>query len=116
LKRKKKQFPFRRIRTLEPKALPNGPEFINQLDADLILWWIALSAWILVPIYLLVSTYRKGQRTLWWQVALGTIAFPVWIFAIGGKPVISLSWYVSHLFVGSIVQMFVTVVFGLKKP
>ena len=85
-------------------------------DLDTTLWIVALVTWILVPIYLYFATKTGGQKPLFWQIILGTIAFPVWVFAIGGHPVTSLKWYAEHEFVGSLVLMFVTVVFGLIKP
>lgn len=89
---------------------------VTQEDGVGSLWVIALSSWILVPIYLYLTTKRKGERTLWWQVCLGTIAFPVWVFAVGGEPVTSLHWYAQHLYLGSVALMFVTVIFGLIEP
>lgn len=88
----------------------------NAPDLDKTLWIIALVTWVLVPIYLFVVTSRGGQKPLFWQITLATIAFPVWVFSIGGHPVLSLPWYASHEFVGSLVLMFVTVIFGLKQP
>ena len=85
-------------------------------DLNTTLWIIALVTWILVPIYLYVVTSRGGQKPLFWQITLGTIAFPVWVFSIGGHHVTSIAWYASHQFVGSLVLMFVTVIFGLKEP
>ena len=85
-------------------------------DLDTTLWIVALVTWVLVPIYLFVVTSRGGQKPLFWQITLGTIAFPVWVFSIGGHPVTSIAWYAQHEFVGSLVLMFVTVIFGLKQP
>lgn len=85
-------------------------------DLDTTLWIVALVTWILVPVYLYVVTSRGGQKPLFWQITLGTIAFPVWVFSIGGHPVTSIKWYAKHEFVGSLVLMFVTVIFGLKQP
>jgi hypothetical protein len=89
---------------------------VNQPDSDQVLWTVAAFTWFLVPIYLYFATSRNKQKPLLLQVILGTIAFPVWIFAVGGRPVNGLAWYAGHQFVGSIALMFVTVVFGLMRP
>jgi len=81
-----------------------------------VLWAVAAAAWILVPIYLWIATKRGGKGPLVLQIILGTLAFPVWVFAIGGEPVSTLSWYGGHQFLASILLMFVTVVFGLIQP
>jgi len=86
-------------------------------DADANVFWIvAASAWIFVPLYFWFATTRDGKPALKTQLALASIAFPVWVFAIGGLPVTSWSWYDSHQYVASIVLMFVTVAFGLIQP
>jgi len=58
---------------------------------------------------------RRPARLVW-QIVLATVAFPVWVFATGGHPVVSIAWYAQHEFIGSLVLMFVTVIFGLKEP
>lgn len=86
-------------------------------DADATVFWIvAACAWIFVPLYFWFATTRDGKPPLKTQVALASIAFPVWVFAIGGLPVTSWSWYDAHQYVASIVLMFVTVAFGLIQP
>jgi len=85
-------------------------------DYDKTLWVVAALTWILVPIYMYVVTTRGGQHALVWQIVLATVAFPVWVFATGGHPVVSIAWYAQHEFIGSLVLMFVTVIFGLKEP
>jgi hypothetical protein len=80
------------------------------------LWTIFGLCWVLTLIYLILATrdkeYRKGP--LWIQVIVGTVAFPFWVFAIGG-PFVSLSWY--EPFIASIVLVFVTFIFGWRiKP
>src|SRR6185437_9102009 len=80
-------------------------------ELDLTLWIIALCTWILVPIYMYFATSRSGQKPLITQVLLATVAFPVWVFATGGHPVVSLTWYSNRQFIGSLVLMFVTVIF-----
>ena len=88
----------------------------NQPDIDGILWVVAIVTWGLVPVYLYLTTSYNKQRPLWLQIILGTVAFPVWVFAIGGRPVIELGWYSTHQFIGSLVLIFVTVIFGRIRP
>jgi len=77
------------------------------------LWVIFALSFVLVPAYLWFVTSRSGQSPLWPQIILGTIAFPVWAFAIGG-PFKCLGWYQG--WIASITLAFVTVVFGMYRP
>jgi len=84
-------------------------------DTDTILWFTAALSWILVPIYLWVATSQDGEKPLLLQIFLGTIAFPIWIFAIGGPP-LTMDWYAHNQYIGSLLLIFATFVFGLIKP
>jgi hypothetical protein len=81
-----------------------------------VFWTVAAVAWIFVPVYFWLATTRNGQKPLKVQILLATIAFPIWVFAIGGDPVTSWPWYATHQYVASIVLMFATVAFGLIQP
>lgn len=81
-----------------------------------VMLWVALASWVLVPIYFWFATSRGGMPPLKKQVLLATIAFPVWVIAIGGPPVTQWSWYVSNPFIGSVLLVFVTVIFGWIQP
>jgi hypothetical protein len=85
-------------------------------DATTVLWIIAAACWLLVPIYMWVATTRNGQKPLLVQIALATVAFPVWVFAIAGAPVSSLTWSNTHQYIGSVALVFTTFIFGLVKP
>jgi len=87
-----------------PKAEP--PSFTA-------LWWVFGICWVLTPVYLWFATRDAQKRPLPLQVGLASIAFPVWVFAIGG-PFVSLAWYQGYI--ASIVLFFVTFVFGFFKP
>ncbi len=50
------------------------------------------------------------------QLVLAAIAFPVWVFAVGGAPVASWDWFAHNSYVGSLALMFVTIAFGAIKP
>jgi hypothetical protein len=77
------------------------------------LWWVFGLCAIITPFYLLFATKDKIKGFLWVQVILGTIAFPVWVFAIGG-PFLSLPWYKGYI--ASVVLTFVTFAFARIKP
>jgi hypothetical protein len=81
-----------------------------------IILWIAIAAWILVPAYFWFATTREGTPALKSQIVLATIAFPVWVIAIGGPPVTLWPWYVANQFIGSVLLVFVTVIFGWIEP
>lgn len=77
------------------------------------LWWVFLLCAVITPIYLFFTTKDRTKGVLWVQVILGTFAFPVWVFAIGG-PFLSLPWYKGYI--ASIVLAFVTFAFAMIKP
>ncbi len=79
------------------------------------LWIVFGASWILTPLYLWFATSRNAQRPLRSQIALATIAFPVWVFAIGG-PFAELPWYAANRYVASILLIFATTVFALYEP
>jgi hypothetical protein len=77
------------------------------------LWVVFVACLVFTPIYMWIVTRREGGKPLWPQVILATIAFPIWVLAMGG-PFEGLSWYRSYIF--AIVLAFATVVFGLVQP
>jgi hypothetical protein len=79
-------------------------------------WVIAGVSWILVPIYFWIATTRGGTPPMKLQILLATIAFPIWVFAVGGPPVTSWPWFVAHSYVASIALVIATVVFGWIEP
>ena len=81
-----------------------------------ILWGVFLVCWVLVPTYLWIATSRGGQRPLYPQIALASIAFPVWVCATGGAFVKQFHWYEGRPYLVSIVLCLVTVIFALYQP
>ena len=81
-----------------------------------VLWAVTAITWIFVPVYFWFITTRSGQKPLKAQILLATVAFPIWVFAIGGDPVASWPWYATHQYVSSLVLIFATVAFGLVQP
>jgi len=77
------------------------------------LWIIFIGSFILVPVYLFFATRDPDKGPLWLQILLASIAFPIWVFALGG-PFAGLPWYEG--WISSIVLVFVTVIFGIVKP
>lgn len=80
------------------------------------LWIVFALNLLLVPIYMWIVTSRDpGKGPLVIQVVLATIAFPVWVFAMG-PPFSLFSWYLDWKWLATILLMFSTVVFGLIRP
>lgn len=77
------------------------------------LWFVFGVTFAFTPIYMYAATSSRKRNPLFSQVTLATIAFPVWVFAIGG-PFESLSWYKG--WESSIILIFVTVALGLYRP
>jgi hypothetical protein len=84
---------------------------------DPAIWWVFVGCAVATPIYLFIATKDtpKKKGPLWVQVTLGTIAFPVWVFAMGG-PFVLLPWYASKQWIASLVLLFVTFSFGRVEP
>jgi hypothetical protein len=76
-------------------------------------WVVFAACCVLTVVYMWYVTRREGGKPLWLQVVLATVAFPIWVFAIGG-PFKMLAWY--QPWIASVVLAFATVVFGMVKP
>jgi hypothetical protein len=66
-----------------------------------------------VPLYFWFATTRDNAKPLKLQILLSSIAFPVWVFAIGG-PFRCFRWYES--WIAAITLAFTTVAMGFVKP
>jgi len=77
--------------------------------------WIVFAACCgLTFVYMWHVTRKEGSgKPLWSQVILATIAFPVWVFAIGG-PFKAYAWYQS--WIAALVLGCVTIAFGMIQP
>lgn len=89
-----------------PLKAPNTPNYAA-------LWVIFGVTFAFVPLYFLFATTRDDKKPLWPQVLLATLAYPVWVFAIGG-PFTSFHWYQG--WIASVTLAFVTVAMGFYKP
>jgi hypothetical protein len=80
-----------------------------------LLWYVFGACALLTPLYLWRFTREPaaGKGPLWIQVILGTIAFPTWVFALGG-PFVLLAWYSPK--VAALVLIFVTFGLGFIEP
>ncbi len=76
-------------------------------------WVVFAVCCVLTFVYMWHATRREGGKALWPQVILATIAFPVWVFAIGG-PFKGFAWYQS--WIAALALGFTTVVFGMFEP
>jgi hypothetical protein len=77
------------------------------------LWVVFFACLALVPVFTWVATTRHGRPPLTAQVVISTLAFPIWVFAIGG-PFASLAWY--QPWIASVVLAFATTLMGLYQP
>jgi len=81
----------------------------------LALWIILALTAICTPIYMYFATREEGQPTLWSQIVISSIAFPIWAFAIGG-PFQQFHWYEGKRWIAAVVISFSTFLLGLVKP
>ncbi len=79
------------------------------------LWVIAALSAVCVPLYMYFAIQETGKPTLWAQVIISSIAFPIWVFAIGG-PFRSFSWYDEKQWIAAILISFFTFLAGLYQP
>jgi hypothetical protein len=79
------------------------------------LWIITFLTTLCTPIYMYFATAEKGQPPLWTQIIISSIAFPIWVFAIGG-PFRHFSWYNDKHWIAAIVISFTTFAVGMVKP
>lgn len=85
---------------------PQGPHRTSAL------WWIFSACFVLTFVWLVISTRKPEDHKgpVWRQVILATVAFPIWVFAVGGGPFDS--WNIEQ-WVGSLILVFGTFLFGL---
>ena len=86
-------------------------------SAGVVMWLVFAGGWIVTPLFLGFAAWepKAGKGTLWIQVLLGSVAFPVWALALGG-PFATLSWYDENRYICSIVLVFVTAIIGFVVP
>jgi hypothetical protein len=95
-----------------PVSDPSHPH-----QQEIATWAIAALAALATPLYLYITTRKKGAPNVWSQIIIGSIAFPVWVFAIGGPFEMSWpSWYRQERWIGAIVIMFGTFLAALYEP
>jgi hypothetical protein len=78
-------------------------------------WFITAVVFLLTPLYFIKVTRSAGAPLLWQQVLFSTIAFPVWVFAIGG-PFRLYQWYSEWQWSAGVLIAFTTVIMGIYKP
>ncbi|MDQ6891093.1 MAG: hypothetical protein M3167_00225 [Acidobacteriota bacterium] len=96
-----------------------GIRIVGDQSHDAVGWGIFAACLLLTPFYLAGATRdpAQGKGPLWEQVALATIAFPVWAFNVGGGPFDRWQHAPTDLHaVGALALLFVTAIFGLIKP
>ena len=89
---------------------------VTDSSYHLALWIVAGVTTVITPIYMWFATRSKtGQPTLWSQIIIATLVFPVWVFAIGG-PFTFLPWYAGKHWIGAIVISFATFLAAAYQP
>ena len=84
-----------------------------QIPHEMVLW-IAFAAFlVLTALWTLKQTRAPDKSLAGTQIAVSTVAFAVWVFALGG-PFESLGFY--HRVYGSLALIFYTLVVGLVVP
>ena len=107
---------------------------IKYIPADIVSGWVAISGlissavsipkerilWIVFAVMVVLTvawtwmqTKEKGQPTVKKQIAISTIAFAIWVFALG-EPFNSLTWY--HQVYGSVVLILYNLTVPLFNP
>jgi hypothetical protein len=79
------------------------------------LWIITIVTALCTPIYMYIMTKEDGQPTAWEQIVISSIAFPIWVFAIGG-PFVQYSWYAPKHWIAAVIITFSTFLIGIRKP
>jgi hypothetical protein len=79
------------------------------------LWIVTAISTICVPVYMYFSTEKTDHAPLWPQIAISSVSFPLWVFAIGG-PFSQYSWYDGCRWIAAITICFATFLFGLYRP
>jgi len=92
--------------TLDPLVRPANST--SQLDHVVLHWAIFICGILLTPIYL-IRIQKVKKRS---QLMISSLAFVVWVFAIGG-PFVYLSWYKP--FYGGILLPFYTTIIPLLE-
>jgi len=81
------------------------------------LWVIAGLTAACTPVYMYYATREPNEPTLWSQIIISSIAFPIWVFAIGGPFEITFpSWYPDNRWIAAIVITFATFLLGIYQP
>lgn len=84
-------------------------------EYNIAMWVVTAVTMLCVPLYMYFITKADNQPPLWSQIIISSIAFPVWVFAIGG-PFTSLRWYPHNRWIAAIVISFVTFLVGIYQP
>jgi hypothetical protein len=96
-------------------ALYLGVTNVAPADHWRALWIITILSVVCVPIYMYYATLSAG-KPLWSQVLISSIAFPIWVFAIGGPFRYFHNWYPQNRWIAAVIISFSTFLLGVYKP
>lgn len=97
-------------------ALYLGVTNVAPADHWRALWIITVLATACVPIYMWYATQSAGRPTLWSQILISSVAFPIWVFAIGGPFRYFHNWYPQNRWIAAVIISFSTFLLGVYKP
>ena len=79
------------------------------------LWTIAIVTMLITPVYMYFVTDVEGEPPAWTQIAVSSVAFPIWVFATGG-PFAQYAWYAERHWIAAVILTFSTFLIGIHKP
>jgi hypothetical protein len=82
---------------------------------SLSLWIVSILTALIVPVYMYYMTREPKQPTPWSQILISSVAFPIWVFAIGG-PFAKYDWYKAEHWIAAVIITFSTFLLGIYKP
>lgn len=86
----------------------------SNIPTNIILWILLVFCTGLTSLYILKQTFEPGKPLALKQTTISTIAFIVWVFALGEEPFKSLDWYNSIY--GSILLIGYNLIIPLINP
>jgi len=78
--------------------------------------WIAFAVGtVITAVWTWRQTSEDDKNPAVRQIIVSTLAFIVWVLALGG-PFLSLDWYAQNRYVGSLILIGYTLLIGIVKP
>ena len=126
--------PAAQVQAAEPSPLPEFDTFVSRVakyipgeivaaylflksfvppDAPVWIWWIVLLfLTALTAFYIWLATRQSSLPPAWTQIIISTLAFPLWVLAIGGPLFEAMAWYREYYYLPGVLLVFFTLVVG----